>query len=187
MGRVVFLYPTAYPHKKTVCPGSLDIWARAGYTRQQKGGRAVKVEIQLDPSLDEPVVILRAPGPRPEVEALAARLREVTIPKPFTVYREREAVRVSRSMVLRFFAEDKGVSCQTDMGVFSVRQRLYELEEELAGTRFVRVSNSEIVNLDRVTGLDLTLAGTIKMTLEGGTVCWVSRRYVKKIKQALEA
>ena len=33
--------------------------------------------------------------------------------------------------------------------------------------------------------LDLTLAGTIKMTLEGGTVCWVSRRYVKKIKQAL--
>ncbi|MCI9368421.1 MAG: LytTR family transcriptional regulator, partial [Oscillospiraceae bacterium] len=41
------------------------------------------------------------------------------------------------------------------------------------------------VNLDRVTALDLTLTGTIKMTLEGGTVCWVSRRYVKKIKGAL--
>ena len=49
------------------------------------------------------------------------------------------------------------------------------------------MSNSEIVNLDRVTALDLTLAGTIKMTLEGGTVCWVSRRYVRKIRQALEA
>ena len=60
-----------------------------------------------------------------------------------------------------------------------------ELEEELGGTKFVRVSNSEIVNLDRVAALDLTLAGTIKMTLEGGTVCWVSRRYVKKIRQAL--
>ena len=144
----------------------------------------MKVEIQLDPSLEEPVIILRAPMPTEEVEALAARLRGEAVPQPFTVYRDREAVRVSRSMVLRFFAEDKGVSCQTGMGVFSVRQRLYELEE-LAGTRFVRVSNSEIVNLDRVTGLDLTLAGTIKMTLEGGTVCWVSRRYVKKIKQAL--
>ena len=185
MGRAVFLYPTAYPRKNTVYPGSLDIWARAGYTRRRKGGRTVKVEIQLDPSLEEPVIILRAPSPRAEVEALAARLREVTIPEPFTVYREREAVRVSRDLVLRFFAEDKGVSCQTGMGVFSVRQRLYELEEELAGTRFVRVSNSEIVNLDRVAGLDLTLAGTIKMTLEGGTVCWVSRRYVKKIREAL--
>ena len=145
----------------------------------------MKVEVQIDPGLDEPVVILRAPSPSEEVEGLARRLRGEAVPRPFTVYQEREAVRVSRSMVLRFFAEDKGVSCQTGKGVFSVRQRLYELEEELEGTRFVRVSNSEIVNLDRVTGLDLTLTGTIKMTLEGGTVCWVSRRYVKKIKQAL--
>ena len=145
----------------------------------------MKVEIQIDPSLDEPVAVLRSPSPTEEVEALAARLRGEAVPQPFTVYREREAARVSRSMVLRFYAEDKGVLCQTGTGTFTVRQRLYELEEALAGTRFVRVSNSEIVNLDRVTGLDLTLAGTIKMTLEGGTVCWVSRRYVKKIKSAL--
>ena len=125
----------------------------------------MKVEIQIDPSLDEPVAVLRSPSPTEEVEALAAR--------------------VSRSMVLRFYAEDKGVLCQTGTGTFTVRLRLYELEEALAGTRFVRVSNSEIVNLDRVTGLDLTLAGTIKMTLEDGTVCWVSRRYVKKIRSAL--
>ena len=145
----------------------------------------MKVEIQIDPTLDEPVIVLRAPGPNREVEALAQKLRAAALPRPFTVYREREPVRVSRSVVLRFYAEDKGVFCQTGKGVFTVRQRLYELEEELEGTRFVRVSNSEIVNLDRVTALDLTLTGTIKMTLEGGTVCWVSRRYVKKIKQAL--
>lgn len=143
------------------------------------------MEVRIDPGLDEPVVILCAPSPTEEVEALAARLRGEAPPQPFTVYREREAVRVSRSMVLRFYAEGKGVFCQTGKGVFTVRQRLYELEEGLAGTRFVRVSNSEIVNLDRVTGLDLTLAGTIKMTLEGGTVCWVSRRYVKKIRKVL--
>ena len=145
----------------------------------------MKVEIQVDPGLEEPVVVLSVPNPTEEVERLAQRLRGESVSQSFTVYQEREAVRVSRSMVLRFYAEDKGVSCQTGKGTFAIRQRLYELEEELAGTRFVRVSNSEIVNLDRVTGLDLTLAGTIKMTLEGGTVCWVSRRYVKKIKQAL--
>ena len=110
----------------------------------------MKVEIQIDPNLDEPVAVLRVPGLTEEAEALAARLREEAVLQPFTVYRDREAVRVSRSMVLRFYAEDKGVLCQTGRGV-----------------------------------LDLTLAGTIKMTLEGGTVCWVSRRYVKKIKQAL--
>ena len=146
----------------------------------------MKVEIQFDPAQDEPVIVLRAPGPGVEVEALAEKLRTLDLPRPFTVYQEREPVRVNRSAVLRFFAEDKGVFCQTDKGMYAVRQRLYELEEELEGTRFVRVSNSEIVNLDRVTALDLTLTGTIKMTLAGGTVCWVSRRYVKKIKQALD-
>lgn len=145
----------------------------------------MKVEVQIDPALDELVIVLRAPMPTEEVEQLARLLRAHDAPRPFTVYAEREAVRVSRSMVLRFYAEDKGVLCQTGKGTFTVRARLYELEEELAGTRFVRVSNSEIVNLDRVTALDLTLTGTIKMTLEGGTVCWVSRRYVKKIKGAL--
>ena len=145
----------------------------------------MKVEVQIDPNLTEPVVVIRAPAPDAGVEELARKLREAALPQPFTVYQEREAVRVSRPAVLRFYAEDKGVFCQTAERVYTVRQRLYELEEALDGTRFVRVSNSEIVNLDRVTGLDLTLAGTIKMTLDGGTVCWVSRRYVKKIKQAL--
>ena len=145
----------------------------------------MKVEIQIDPALDQPVIVLRAPMPTAEVEELARRLRAEAVPRPFTVYTQREAVRVGRPAVLRFYAEDRGVFCQPAQGVYPVRQRLYELEEELAGTKFVRVSNSEIVNLDRVAALDLTLAGTIKMTLEGGTVCWVSRRYVKKIKQAL--
>ena len=47
------------------------------------------------------------------------------------------------------------------------------------------MSHSEIVNLRQVTGLDLSLTGTIRMTLRGGTACYVSRRYVKKIKEAL--
>ena len=67
-----------------------------------------------------------------------------------------------------------------------MKLRLYELEERLDPGAFVRISHSEIVNLKQVTALDLSLAGTIKMTLAGGAaVCWVSRRYVPRIRQAL--
>lgn len=60
------------------------------------------------------------------------------------------------------------------------------MEERLDRGAFVRVSHSEIVNLKQVTALDLSWAGTIQMTLCGGAaVCWVSRRYVPKIKEAL--
>ena len=72
-------------------------------------GTLLKVEVQIDPGLDGPEIILRAPMPTAEVEELARKLRESALPGPFTVYAEREAVRVSRAMVLRFYAEDKGV------------------------------------------------------------------------------
>ena len=70
-------------------------------------------------------------------------------------------------------------------GVYDLRERLYELEGKLDRHTFVRISHSEIVNLRKVTALDLSLTGTIRMTLAGGVVCYVSRRYVKKIKEAL--
>ncbi|HIW27161.1 MAG TPA: LytTR family transcriptional regulator DNA-binding domain-containing protein, partial [Candidatus Lawsonibacter pullicola] len=50
----------------------------------------------------------------------------------------------------------------------------------------LRVSHSELVNSRKITALDLSLTGTIRMTLgDGAAVCYVSRRYVKRIKQAL--
>ena len=55
----------------------------------------------------------------------------------------------------------------------------------MAALPFARISHSEIVNLRQVTALDLGLTGTIRMTLKGGTACYVSRRYVKKIKEVL--
>ncbi len=146
----------------------------------------MKVEVKIDPNLSRPDVIIRAPAATPEVLALAERLRREEASASFTAFRENEAVLIPLGDVLRFFADGKGVSCQTEKGTFAVRQRLYELEDGFAGTRFVRVSNSEIVNLDRVTALDLSLTGTIRMTLAGGAAtAYASRRYVKKIKEAV--
>ena len=145
----------------------------------------MKVELRIDPALKSPKVVICAPAATAEVQALARRLAAEGTAPTFTAFRGSEALILPLGDILRFFAEGKGVSCQTAGGVYAVRQRLYELEEELEGTRFVRVSNSEIVNLNKVSALDLSLTGTIKLTLEGDVAVYVSRRYVKKIKQVL--
>ena len=146
----------------------------------------MKVEIKIDPGLTKPHAVIYAPAATPDVTALAERLRKEEGASPFAAFRENEAVMIPLGDILRFYTDGKGVSCQTEKGTFAIRQRLYELEEEFAGTRFVRVSNSEMVNLDRVTALDLSLTGTIRMTLAGGAaVAFASRRYVKKIKEAV--
>ena len=60
--------------------------------------------------------------------------------------------------------------------VYLLRERLYELEEQLDRGKFVRISNGEIINLDKVTAVDLSLTGTIRMTLGEAGYAYVSRR-----------
>ena len=62
---------------------------------------------------------------------------------------------------------------------------LYELEERLAALRFARISHSEIINLRKAKAFDLRLSGTISVRLADGSVSYVSRRYVARIKQLL--
>lgn len=147
----------------------------------------MKVEIRIVPEREEPTVVIEIPDLNARAEDLAAQIRTLT-PETLTLWQNGRAVRYPAADILRLYAEDKGVFAQLSDGrVCSVRLRLYELEERLDGHTFVRISQSEIVNLKRVTALDLSLSGTIKMTMAGGAaVCYASRRYVKKIKQALD-
>lgn len=143
----------------------------------------MKVEVELDPRLEELLVRVLAPGETPELAALLERLEE---PGRLTGFRDSRAVPLDLKDILRFYGEDKEIRAQTAAGeVYTVRLRLYELEERLDSRTFIRVSHSEIVNWKRVTALDLSLSGTIQVTLGGGVTTYVSRRYVKKIREVL--
>lgn len=145
----------------------------------------MKVEVRLVPERTEPALVIEANALTPAVEELARRLRE-TEEGPLVGWQGERAFPLEPGRLIRFYGQDKGVFAQDEAGeVYALRLRLYELEERLEGHTFARVSNSEIVNLRKVTALDLSLSGTIKMTLCGDVVCWVSRRNVKNIKKAL--
>lgn len=145
----------------------------------------MEVEVRVVGTREKPAIVIEAAALTQEVEDLAARLR-LSEEGALLGWAGETAVPLKLGEVLRFYGADKAVFAQTAAGEFRLRQRLYELAERLDGHTFVRISNSEIVNLRQVTALDLTLAGTIKMTLAGGAaVCWVSRRNVKNIKTAL--
>lgn len=142
------------------------------------------VEIRIEPGRQEPRVVILAGEESGELRRLAEQLSRLAL-DPVPVSRGEEKALLPQGDFLRFYTDGKGVSAQTAEETYTVRLRLYELEERLDQTRFVRISNSEIINLDRVTAVDLSLAGSICMTLDGRVKAYVSRRYVKKIKEAL--
>ncbi len=174
---------TVRPRSAADGPESLDGGALFGYTEGREEAGALKIDVTLDPALKELLVKVLSPG---ETEELAVLLRRLEEPQRLTGFREGSAVPLAPAEVLRFYGEDKDVRAQALGGeIYTVRLRLYQLEERLDRKTFVRVSHSEIVNWKRVTALDLSLSGTIRVALEGGVTTYVSRRYVKKIKEVL--
>ena len=149
-----------------------------------EGEQPVEVEIKVDPGRQEPKVVILAGEESDELLRFAKHLRALAL-GPVSVSRGEEKLFLPQCDFLRFYTDGKGVSAQTAEETYAVRLRLYELEEQLDQTRFVRISNGEIVNLDRVTAVDLSLSGTIRMTLDGTVHAYVSRRYMKKIKETL--
>ena len=144
----------------------------------------MKIEVKVDATIKETTVVIYTDKVSDEIQQLARRLSQ-DAPQVLVGFREDEAVILSQEEIIRAYAEGGKVLAQTQSGEFSLRLRLYELEQRLDDTRFVRISNAEIVNLSWIRGFDLSFAGTICVRLKNGEETYVSRRYVAKIKQVL--
>ena len=88
--------------------------------------------------------------------------------------------------IIRIHTEGRHVVLETKDARYSLKKSLYAIEEDLDPARFIRISQSELVNLYMVKSFDLNTAGTIGIELEGGVKSWVSRSRVKDIKQLLK-
>ena len=142
----------------------------------------MRVEFRQDPKAREPCVLVIARERSPEVEAL---LRRIAAPQSIPAYGERGEALLAPEEIVRVYTERRRVLADSDRGTYNLRARLYELEERL-GSDFVRISNSELVRRDRILHLDFGITGTIKLTLRGGIVTYVSRRYVSRIRRTFE-
>ncbi len=144
----------------------------------------MQVEIKIDPSQPEPKVVITAASMTEEVNRIVRRLSEV-IPQVISGTRDGKLEVLEPEELIRVYAASGKVFAVTGKGEYTLRLRLYELEERLSPHQFVRISNSEIIHLKKVVNFNLSFAGTIYVKLSNGTVTYVSRRYVSKIKKIL--
>ena len=149
-----------------------------------KGGKPMKIEITLDENAREPRVIIVTDKVDEKVQELMKRLSEEA-PRVIAGFQGNQVGLLSQEEIIRIYASGGKVYARTASGEFTLRLRLYELEQRLDKRAFVRISNSEIVNLRSVKGFDLSYTGTIRVKLSNGESTFVSRRYVSKIKQVL--
>ena len=144
----------------------------------------MQVDIKLDPTVKETKVIIVTNKMDQQVQSLMKRISQEQ-PQALAGFRGDSVALLQPEEVIRIYAASGKVYAATALGEYTLRLRLYELEERLDKASFVRISNSEIVNLRKVKGFDLSFSGTISVKLSDGTTTFVSRRYVSKIKNCL--
>ncbi len=144
----------------------------------------MQLEIKLDPAYPEPKVVLLTAAMTEEVNRIVSQLSGQQ-PQILSGIRQEKLEIIEQDDLIRVYASAGKVFAVTGKGEYILRLRLYEVEARLNPSQFVRISNSEIINIRRVSSFDLGYTGTIRVALQNGTVTYVSRRYVARIKKLL--
>lgn len=144
----------------------------------------MKIKLEIDEKYKSPEIHICSDADNLETRQLYKVVHEA-FEKNITAYDENESHIIRHSDIVRIFSQNKNVYLMTESKQYRLKERLYEMESILDGEWFVRISNSEIVNVRKIEKMDTSFAGTIKMNLKGGMETFVSRRYLTKIKRAL--
>jgi DNA-binding LytR/AlgR family response regulator len=149
-----------------------------------EGGAPMKFDVKIDEKCAETSVTIVAREMGDEVNELLNRLSSQQ-PHLITGVLDDNVIVVEADKIIRVYAENKKVYISTDDGEYYSKLRLYQFEERLPANEFVRISNSEIVNLKKIRDFDLSFSGSICVRFQSGCTTFVSRRYVSKIKNIL--
>ena len=147
----------------------------------------VDIDVVLDEQYVDPKVIIQTKEKTKQVENIIYAVENAS-DNDFPVipaYNENFLEFLSQRDIIRVCIQGRKVVVETENGSYVSRKTLSALEELLNPERFFRISQSEIVNLYKVKGFDLSVAGTVGVEFDNGTRSWVARSRVKLIKERL--
>ena len=150
----------------------------------RKEAKGVQVEVRLDSTVTDPKVVILTDQMTEEVNAILRMLSE-SEQKLIAGFRDDTAAVLDEKDILRIYATNGKVFAVLPSGEYTLRMRLYEAEERLKQHNFIRISNSEIINLKKVRNFDLSFTGTVCVVLSDGSKTYASRRYVTRLKGVL--
>lgn len=149
---------------------------------------AVDIDFVLDEKYIDPNVTIRAREKTQLVNNIIQAVENVSEKSFLSIpaYEGEEIRLLSQRDIIRARSHDHNVIVQTAKDSYLVKKTLISLEEMLDPARFLRISHSEIINLYKVKSFDLNVKGAIAILFDNGVKTWVSRRYLKTIREFLK-
>lgn len=122
-----------------------------------------------------------------EIEEIIERIQDSSNNIKIIIGRiDNTAIPIKTSDIIKFYSNEQNNYFLTENKEYITKKKLYELEEELDKTEFIRISNSCIINLNFVEYFDLGITGNITVVLKNNTRENVSKRRISYILKLLK-
>ena len=141
----------------------------------------MKCRTVIDKDREEEVVIYVH-----EKNSLSYEIEELVLGKSLELfgYKDKNIVKLSPSDVFCFTVENNKVYAICEKEKYQIKQRLYLLEEIL-DSDFVKINQSCIANIRKISKFDTSITGTLMVSFKNGHRDYVSRRQMKKVKERI--
>lgn len=143
----------------------------------------MKITIRTEAFLEETKVEIVCRELTQEVEELLATIRMMN--QQITAEKDGEMHLVNAAKIVYIEAVERKTFVYTEEDVYESKLRLYEMEERLMNSGFLRISKSCLVQLKYIKSLKNDLNRKLRLTLESGEQIMVSRQYAEEIKKRL--
>ena len=146
----------------------------------------MKVRIEIDDSVTEDEVVIRCRSFDSNTARIQQALIELTAKPELSFFKDNTEYFMPIDMILFFETSPTGIDAHTRDDVFTIKKKLYELEEMLPRS-FMRVSKSAILNLNKVYSVEKNITASSLVRFMGtDKIVYVSRIYYKAMKQRLD-
>lgn len=160
-----------------------------GIIKQERGKKMnIKVRTNISKQYDDIEIVINAPertNQLTEIENDILRISSNTIEKVIGM-QDNDIFIIDVSDIIKFYSEEKNNFCKTKDGTFKIKEKLYYLEENLPQKNFIRISNSVIVNIEKVKCFNTSIIGSILIKFEDDTEEYVSKRRVSDVMKFLK-
>lgn len=142
----------------------------------------MKVQVNISDKYREAEAEIRADKMTKEVEAAVDFLQNPE--RIITAWDNEKMIILKPEQIYMARVENEKAVLYTQKNNYISGKRLYELQE-LLGSRFMRISKSALVNLDKLDHVETEFGGMMLLTMKNGSSEYVSRHYLPEFKKYL--
>jgi len=141
----------------------------------------MKIDIDINTIYEDTKIIIQAPEMTDEVTDLLKKLKE---DKPTTLSgkKSQKIYVIDLKDIILIYAQNNRVLVSTMTDTYEIKQKLYEVEDIVSGSTFVRISKSAIVNIKGIKNIEVSFNGSLVVKCLNGEEEIISRRFVPAVK-----